>query len=326
MKTTIQKNCIIVHSCPSDEEKAMNPKTRTDDKHWIPWLKRNLTAAGFKTGVPLMPNPWKPEYQKFKIEFEKYVVNENTILIGHSCGCAFLVRWLGETKRKIFKLILIAPWKISDKDDDFRKEFYTYSIDENIKLRASEIIIFTSDDEENAGKESLKIFHQALGGEVIELKGHGHYTLGDMGTEEFPELLEKIIRFDNRKALIVPINSKNKILIQDRRGHKKPDWGYFGGEIEKGETPLQAVIRETKEELQINVQAKELKYFGTSMTIWNERKIIRYMFLYYTNQEKFDVLEGRDGCWLTFDEVRKRLDDKDRFDEIAGRIKRIEQN
>jgi len=38
----------------------------------------------------------------------------------------------------------------------------------------------------------LKIFHKALGGEVIELNGSGHYTLGDMKTEEFPELLDAI--------------------------------------------------------------------------------------------------------------------------------------
>ena len=56
-------------------------------------------------------------------------------------------------------------------------------------------------------------------------------ALGDMGPEEFPESLEKIIRFDGRKALIVPVNSKRQILIQDRRGYKKPDWGYFGGGI-----------------------------------------------------------------------------------------------
>ena len=321
---TKNTNCIIIHGCPSDAEKAMNPETRTYDKHWIPWLKRNLVAAGIETETPLMPDPWEPNYQKFKAEFEKYEVSENTILVGHSCGSAFLVRWLGETKRKIFKLILVAPWKIPDKDDEFRKEFYTYSIDESIKSRVIEIVMFTADDEEGEGKESLKFFHQALGGAVIELKGHGHYTLGDIGTEEFPELLEKIIDFDNRKALIVPINSKHQILIQDRRGHKKPDWGYFGGEIENGETPTQAVIRETKEELQIDVRAEELKYLGTSITLWNERKIIRYMFLYPTDQEKFDVLEGKGGHWLTFDEVRERLDDKDRFDDIANRIKKLE--
>jgi len=303
----------------------MNPETRTYDKHWIPWVKRNLIASGIGTETPLMPDPWEPNYQKFKTEFEKYEVGENTILVGHSCGSAFLVRWLGETKRKISKLILVAPWKIPDKDDEFRKEFYIYPIDENIKSRVDKIVMFTADDEEDEGKESLKIFHQALCGEVIELKEHGHYTLGDMRTEEFPELLEKIIQFDNRKALIVPINSKHQILIQDRRGHKKPDWGYFGGEIEDGETPLQAVIRETKEELQVDIRAEELKYFGISTTMWNERKIIRYMFLYHTDQEKFDVLEGKGGHWLTFDEARERLDDKDRFDEIAGRIKKVEQ-
>lgn len=319
-----EQNCIIIHGCPSNAEKAMNPATRTYDKHWIPWLKQNLIAAGIATDTPFMPDPWEPSYQKFKTEFEKYEVGENTILVGHSCGSAFLVRWLGETKRKIFKLILVAPWKIPDKDDEFRKEFYIYPIDESIKYRVGEIVMFTADDEEDEGKESLKIFHQALGGTVIELKEHGHYTLGDMGTEEFPELLEKIIDFDNRKALIVPINSKHHIFIQDRRGHKKPDWGYFGGEIEAGETPTQAVIRETKEELQIDVRANELKYLGTSITLWNERKIIRYMFLYPTNQEKFDVLEGKGGHWLIFAEVREKLDDKDRFDDIANRIEKLE--
>ncbi|MEK7560444.1 MAG: alpha/beta hydrolase [Patescibacteria group bacterium] len=189
-------NCIIIHGCPSDVEKAMDPKTRTYDKHWIPWLKKNLIAAGIKTETPLMPDPWQPNYQQFKAEFEKCEVGQNSILVGHSCGAAFLVRWLGETKRKISKLILVAPWKIPDTDDEFRKEFYTYPIDESIKSRVGEIILFTADDEEGRGKESLKIFHQALGGEIIELKGHGHYTLDDMGTEEFPALLEKIIRFN----------------------------------------------------------------------------------------------------------------------------------
>lgn len=193
--TDIKKsNCIIIHGCPSNAEKAMNPETRTYDKHWIPWLKQNLVATGMETETPLMPDPWEPNYQKFKAEFEKYDVGENTVLVGHSCGSAFLVRWLGETKRKIFKLILVAPWKIPDKDDNFRKEFYIYPIDEGIKSRVGEIIMFTADDEEEEGKESLKIFHQALGGEVIELKGQGHYTMGDMGTEKFPKLLEVILR------------------------------------------------------------------------------------------------------------------------------------
>jgi len=188
------KKCIIIHGCPSDIEKAMDPKRRTYNKHWIPWTKKQLIVNGIKTETPLMPSPWQPDYEKFKRTFEKYDVNENTILIGHSCGCAFLVRWLGEKKKKIFKLILVAPWKIPDKNDEFRKKFYTYPINETIKNRVKEIVMFTADDEEDDGKKSLKIFHKALGGEVIKLKRRGHYTLKDMRTEEFPELIEVILK------------------------------------------------------------------------------------------------------------------------------------
>ena len=184
-------NCIIIHGCPSNVDK--DPKTRTYDKHQIPWIKKELSSFDIKVETPLMPEPWKPDYNKFKKEFEKYEVMDDTVLIGHSCGCAFLVRWLGGTKQKIKKLILVAPWKIPDMDDKFGKEFYGYPISASIKSRVKEIIMFTADDEEEDGKKSLKIFHEALDGKVIELKGRGHYTMRDMKTEEFPELLREVL-------------------------------------------------------------------------------------------------------------------------------------
>ncbi|HKZ33619.1 MAG TPA: alpha/beta hydrolase [Candidatus Nanoarchaeia archaeon] len=188
-----RKNCIIIHGCPSKFKKEMDSKKRTYDKHWIPWIKKELVAKGIETENPLMPKPWKPNYKKFKSKFEKYSVNEKTILIGHSCGCAFLVRWLGETKRKIFRLILVAPWKIPNKNDKFRKAFYEYQIDKTIKFRVKKIIMFTANNEEEDGKKSLKIFHKKLDGKIVELKGRGHYTLDEMGTKEFPELLREVL-------------------------------------------------------------------------------------------------------------------------------------
>lgn len=190
---TNKVNCLIVHGCPSNAERAMDPETRTYDKHWMPWIKKELSSLGIKIEVPLIPNPWAPDYSVFKAEFEKYSVTEDSVLVGHSCGCAFLVRWLGENKRKIRKLVLVAPWKIPDKDDPSRKAFYEYPIDGTIKARVKEIIMFSANNEKPDGKKSLGIFHKALGGKVIELKGRGHYTLNDMGTEEFPELLKVIL-------------------------------------------------------------------------------------------------------------------------------------
>lgn len=180
-------NCIILHGCPG------NSQDKRYNKHWMAWTKQELIFRGIKVETPLMPEPWKPNYEKFKKEFEKYIVNENSVLIGHSCGCAFLVRWLGETKQKINKLILVAPWKIPKKNDKSRENFYTYNIDETIKKRVKEIVMFTSNDEEEDGKKSLKIYHKSLNGKIINLKNHGHYTFGDMKTEKFPELIKEII-------------------------------------------------------------------------------------------------------------------------------------
>lgn len=191
--STKKINCIIIHGCPPDIEKAMDSKTRTYDKHWIPWTKKELTSRGIKTETPLMPKPWCPDYKAFKKKFEKYEVTDNSVLIGTSCGCAFLVRWLGETKRKVKKLILVAPWNIPSGNDKYEKLFYEYPIDETIRSRVSKIIMFTSDNEKDDGKKSLKIFHDALGGKIIELEGRGHYIMKHMGTEEFPELLEEVI-------------------------------------------------------------------------------------------------------------------------------------
>lgn len=188
-----KRNCIIIHGCPSEEEKNLGPESRTYDKHWIPWTKKQLEDRGINTETPLMPEPWHPVYENFKREFEKYSVDEDTTLIGHSCGCAFLVRWLGETKKKIDRLILVAPWKINDEQDEFRENFYTFPIDKSIAERVNKIYFFTSNTEEENGKKSLKMYHDALSGEIISLPNHSHYTLADMGIDKFPELIKEII-------------------------------------------------------------------------------------------------------------------------------------
>jgi len=54
--------------------------------------------------------------------------------------------------------------------------------------------LFTSNDEVEDGKKGMEMFHEALGGEVISLLNHGHYVLDEMGSEEFPELVEEVLK------------------------------------------------------------------------------------------------------------------------------------
>lgn len=57
-------------------------------------------------------------------------------------------------------------------------------------------------------------------------------------------------------SLIIFYDRDKRILLQDRVGISKSgsEWGFFGGGIEEGETPEQAVVRETKEELDFELE------------------------------------------------------------------------
>lgn len=80
-------------------------------------------------------------------------------------------------------------------------------------------------------------------------------------------------------ALIIFYDDKKRILLQDRRSISKmgEEWGYFGGQIEEGETPEQAVVRETKEELRYDL--KEYRYAGRYTDVISDLTIDRYVFV-----------------------------------------------
>ena len=68
--------------------------------------------------------------------------------------------------------------------------------------------------------------------------------------------------YSRSSALFVLKDKKGKIILQHRDKNIKrfPDyWGFFGSEIERGETPENAVKREAKEEL--SIEFKDFKFF-----------------------------------------------------------------
>jgi leucyl-tRNA synthetase len=190
-------NVVIVHGSPSKSEKSMNEKTRTYDKHWMPWLKSKLEERGIKTEIPLMSEPWEPKYNEWKKILKRLDIDENSVLIGHSSGGGFLVRWLGETNKKIKKLILVAPAIIHSGQYKSLEDLLKFKINEKIKDNIKEIVIFVSNEDSKGIKESVKIFSDSLNVKPIELIGKGHFTMGDMGTEEFPELINEIFSSEN---------------------------------------------------------------------------------------------------------------------------------
>lgn len=64
---------------------------------------------------------------------------------------------------------------------------------------------------------------------------------------------------------VVVINEKNEILLQKRSRQKRANpnkWGICGGKVDLNETPIDAGVRETLEEIGINLNKEELKFLS----------------------------------------------------------------
>ncbi len=194
---TSPKNCVMVHGCPKDEKSLINVKEDTD-KHWIPWIRKELRKIDCNVLNPLMPEAWNPNYEKWKAVMDTLHIDENTILVGHSCGGAFLVRWLSENKKHIRKLILVAAAKIvADDASEEKKSFYDFSIDPLLHNRIHETVVFIGTQDKERHQQSARMYAQALNGRLVELSYRGHFSSADMvKTNAFPELLKEILRDD----------------------------------------------------------------------------------------------------------------------------------
>jgi predicted alpha/beta hydrolase family esterase len=105
-------NAIIVHGMPYKEQEYYNASAPSpSNSHRIPWLQNQLLVRDREAFTPEMFHAYDPQYHIWQREFERFDINENTVLVGHSCGGGFLLRWLSEHPDvHIKKLVLVAPW------------------------------------------------------------------------------------------------------------------------------------------------------------------------------------------------------------------------
>src|SRR5689334_3595207 len=103
-------NALLIHGWNTRDEYYDASRPTASNDHWFPWLTKQLALKDINTVSIEMPNGYYPEYEVWKHELERYDINENTALVGHSCGGGFLVRWLSENDKQVGRVILVAPW------------------------------------------------------------------------------------------------------------------------------------------------------------------------------------------------------------------------
>lgn len=184
---------ILLHGTCSKEEYFDAQKYRSlSNNHWFPWMQKQLLVKGYEAHTPEVFEAYIPTYEKWLRELNRYVIDGNTILIGHSCGAGFLMRWIAENpESKVKKIILVAPWLDPEKEKSGDMFDFDMKLDEEVLKK---IVIYESDDDSESIKKSVEMIQDSSPGiRSKQFTGYGHFTYGSMQTEEFPELLEECL-------------------------------------------------------------------------------------------------------------------------------------
>lgn len=107
------------------------------------------------------------------------------------------------------------------------------------------------------------------------------------------------------KVVAGVVRNGSKFLCVQRGPHKFPyiseKWEFPGGKIEEGESPEGALIRELKEELELEVI--NLSFLITVDHVYPDFRIVMDTFICDTASIEFQLSEHQAGIWLSQDDL-----------------------
>lgn len=186
-----KKTAYILHGCCDRDEYYDVTAQSPSNSHWIPWLQKQLLMKGYDCQTPEMPTPYAPVYEEWLAIFDRLYFDEHTSLIAHSCGAGFLLKWLNKSGAKIDKLVLVAPWTDPDR---YLGNFLQARLRPNLMENVNALHVFYSKDEPvNGVQETIDMLSAAYPDSKLHtFDDYGHFTLAEMDTEKFPELLKVV--------------------------------------------------------------------------------------------------------------------------------------
>ncbi len=185
------KNALILHGAGNNSE-----------GNWFPWLKGELVKIGYQVFSPDLPHTDNPKLEEWLEAVKKtgFQFNEESVLIGHSCGGTLILSLLERLPKtvKIKRAILVAApldkgvvkeyWLLKE---DLCQDFYNF---EKIRNSCNEfILIYSQNDPYDCGERHGKVLEEELSGKLLIMKDQGHFNLEvSQDYKQFPKLLEII--------------------------------------------------------------------------------------------------------------------------------------
>ena len=166
------------------------------EENWFPWLKKELENENYEVIVPKFPTPINQSLESWLRVISKYEgkINEDTVLIGHSLGAAFILDYLEIKNKKIKAAFLVAGYhKLLDNEFyELNKTFVYRDFKwEKIKSNCKKFFVIASDNDPYIPLSTNEELANILGAELKVIHNGGHLN-AKAGYEKFPLLLELV--------------------------------------------------------------------------------------------------------------------------------------
>lgn len=189
------RNAIIMHGCPEKTDYYRADLPSESNAHWLPWLQKELLIHDIAAVTPEVPFSYEPRWELWSKELERYELTPETMLVGHSAGGGFLLKYLSiHPDIKVGKVILVAPWLDPDQTIE-EKDFFSFEFDPKVVERTAGLKVYRSlDDEETVQRSIRTVIDNVPGAEMREFPdGYGHFTYDNLGGVAFPELRDELL-------------------------------------------------------------------------------------------------------------------------------------
>ena len=180
----MQKRLIVVHGY-----------TGNPDENWFPWLKKAAEAAGFSVHIPAMPDPHHPNLEAWLNTLDEVIgaFDENTYLVGHSLGCAAILRYAEQLPAgqicggAVLVASFAGPLELSSVNSFVEGAWN----DAAIRAHFANITLISSDNDPYIPFALAQSMQERLQAKLVVIPNGGHLNQG-AGYTELPEVLTEL--------------------------------------------------------------------------------------------------------------------------------------
>ena len=167
------------------------------EENWFPWLKEKCEKLGYRVFAPQFPAGKNQSMESWRKTFEPYekFFTEQTIVVGHSLGPAFLldvIEKLHTPLRAAFFVSSFINLLGNPTFDDVNRSFVDRTFNwERIQNNCKKYVLFHSDNDPYVPLVEAENIARKLDVNVHVIRNGGHLNT-EAGYTTFPELLDEI--------------------------------------------------------------------------------------------------------------------------------------